>query len=315
MKRAFYAVLIVAALAAIWVVGGSTPAADGTYRVSIQPDGEARLALEVAHSGLFLDVRQGNVSAVTVAGQPARTLKPWPGSDRTRVLTFFRGPVALTAARGAGPLDMERLPAPVAGAEPRLSLPTGWTAVGHYVGPLETVQTQPVRVAVPVGMEKSREAVDRVNKLYTAADAAIGLQPWREPVVVLTGPTALEGARAVVDLWVPDYPAELDWWEAGLKELLVLRLMDDLKLWEGANQKEKWTNDPARGKGFSMTFWLDLSLKLDTNRKQGVTDLFRAAYPVRTTKELLAKVKEMGSLTTYDLVDRKLKGKEPWPRL
>lgn len=318
MKRALYAAAVVILLAVIWAVGGSLPAQSGAYRVMVHPDGATELTLQVAHSGLFLDLLPGDApfQSATVAGKGVRLVKPWPWSRRLRALTFFRGPFVMTLARGAGPFDLTGLPVIAGGEKPGLyPPPDGWSPVSHYIGQLATIQTGPVQIAIPRGMENSKEAMDRVNSLFKAAEKTIGQKPWHEPVVVLANPSAAAGARAVAEIFVPDYPAELDWWESGLTEYFAMKLMDDLKLWDNESQKEKWMRDPARGQGFRMAVWLDLSLSIDSNRKSRLSDLFRSAYSVQSPKELLAKVKELGSLTTSDTMDRMIKGRVDWPSM
>ncbi|HYG57346.1 MAG TPA: hypothetical protein VD902_04705 [Symbiobacteriaceae bacterium] len=315
MQRTRLIVLIAAVISALlWttgpLIGGGSPA----YVVKERFGRETTLSLLVERPGLFMDIMLPEGAAVreaTVAGQPADMIVPWPGARR-RLVTLWRGPVELVLGEGPGPFLVEGMPTPAGAAAPELLLPEGWQRAGDYVGRFEQVMGAPVAVYVPAGMDGAAEAGERVRKLYEAAAAVFQTKPVRVQPVVVPGPAPEDMAGAVVQLWLPDYAPDAAWWPEGAVKFYSMRLLDQTGLWKGSD-KSKWQQAQRTSKGYALALWLDAILRLDKQTDLSLDDVARPALAVRTNKELLQIVNEVGGLSVSDKLDRMLRGREQLP--
>ncbi|HWI62678.1 MAG TPA: hypothetical protein VNT75_12605 [Symbiobacteriaceae bacterium] len=309
MKRALVAATFaLVLLAAVWVTGPYLFQGDAVYAVEPRPDGSRELVLRVSHPGLFVDMLPAPDGSYVQGGN----LTPWPGSNRRRFVTLFRGPLQYVLSTGQGPFDLSNLPRPAHGGEPSLDLPTGWSKAGHYVGAFELVEGAPVTVALPAGIDGKDEAADKVRRLYAAAETLLGRPPVREKLAVVAGTKPEHLAMAVSELWVPDYGADAAWLETGATQFYAVKLLDQLKLWQ-SKERDQWLKVNQPEKPYALTIWLDASLRLNSQKKVSLNDLLVQGAPGQTEEEVVVLVNNLGGLAVKDHLERMLQGKDPLP--
>lgn len=316
MKRTLIAAsLLLILLAGAWFAGPNL--VQGSAKPGVLPpteSGKPALVLTVENPGLFVDVRGGTVSQALVKGRPASLFAPWPKSDRLRVAAFFRGPVSFPVAVGDGPFDLRDLPQLVGGkavTTPVLAAP--WRQVGHYVGQFDEFKGDPVTVLAPKGMAGGAEAADKVRKLYPVAQKLFaGRQPVREQVAVVTGPEPMALARAVVELWVPEFAPDARWWEDGAVEFYAVKLLDQTKSWSTAD-RSAWMKKHVQDKGYALAIWLDAMLRSAAAKPSGLDALLTATLSARTEAAVIEAVQNVGGVALRNPLERMLQGKDPLP--
>gem|GEM_PF-3943389 len=309
MKRTLIAVTSLLVLVAVlWFAGPMVLQGDAVYTVKTGSDGNSALVLRIDSPGLFVDI----LPAPDGADFPGGNLHPWPGANRRRLVTLFRGPVELTLAEGTGPFDLSNLVRPAAGGEPTVQLPDGWRQIGPYAGRFEVIEGSPVAVAVPVGMADAAAVADKVRKLYTATEKLLGRPPVRQQAAVVTNPEHERLGRAATELWIPDYPAEFRWLQTGAARYYAVKALDQTKVWS-TTDKDKWERKYGADKDYALALWLDVSMRLEKRLGNSLDTLLMQAQNARTTKELVTMVGQIGGLYTGDHLDRMLKGIDPLP--
>ncbi|HWI51636.1 MAG TPA: hypothetical protein VNT01_05785 [Symbiobacteriaceae bacterium] len=309
MKRTLITVTsLLVLLAVLWFASPNLLQGDAVYTVKTGSDGNSALLLRIDSPGPFVDLLPAPDGSYTQGGN----LRPWPGTDRRRFVTLFRGPLELTLAEGTGPFDLSNLPRPATGAAPSVQVPEGWRQIGQYAGQFQVVEGSPVAVAVPVGMADAPGVADKVRKLYTATQKLLGRPPVREQPAVVTGPEPERLGRAATELWIPDYPAEFRWLQTGAARYYAVKALDQTKVWSSTDS-DQWERKYGADKDYALALWLDVSMRLEKRFGNSLDTVLMQAQNARTVKDLVTMVGQIGGLYTGDHLDRMLKGIDPLP--